>query len=94
MLDRLAASNPDGIELTWTTVNDSAYALLSAGKVRDAIAVFAWNTVHDPREGSWESLGEAYQIDHQVERAREAYRKALAIDPNDAYAKRYLSWLP
>ena len=63
-------------------LNNEGYRLVGLGNVEGGIAMLALNTqLYPASANTWDSLGEAYLAKGDKERAREAYRKALAIDP-------------
>ena len=68
--------------LTEQQVNRVGYWLLEKKKTKEAIAVFEKNAVDFP--ASWnvhDSLGEAYAVDGQRDRAIASYEKSLALNP-------------
>jgi len=65
-------------------LNALGYALLRAGKTRDAVEVFKLNVESFP--GSWnvhDSLGEAYAEIGDRERAIESYRRSVELNPEN-----------
>ena len=72
-------------------MNYLGYRYLQEGKTKDAIELFKLNTIAYP--DSWnvfDSLGEAYLKDGQVEMAITNYRKSLELDPDNENAKKVL----
>lgn len=54
----------------------------------DAIIIFQENAKISPNNANaWDSLGEAYFINHDKENALKSYQKALALDSNSESAK-------
>jgi len=69
-------------------LNKIGYAFLKEKSVDNAIVVFEENARLFPdNANTWDSLGEAYFINHDKENALKAYKKALALDPNLESAK-------
>lgn len=63
-------------------LNNEGYRLVTLGNVDGGIAMLAMNTqLYPASANTWDSLGEAYLAKGDKVRAREAYLKALAIDP-------------
>ena len=59
-----------------------------------AVALFKANASAFPRSANaFDSLGEAYVRSGDKDKARESYRKALALDPNLASARQALEKL-
>jgi C-terminal processing protease CtpA/Prc len=71
-----------------TLLNKIGYAYLKEKSVENAIVVFQENARLFPANANtWDSLGEAYFINHDKENALKSYKKALAIDSNLESAK-------
>jgi CubicO group peptidase (beta-lactamase class C family) len=74
--------------------NQLGYALIAAGKLPEAIAVFKMNVENNPGSANvYDSLAEAYMISGQIDHAIRNYEKALQMldkDPNisDAFRQR------
>lgn len=70
-----------------STLVNSGYALMGAGKTDDAIRVFELNVAEYP-EGwnSYDSLAEGYMTKGNNARAIELYRKSLAMNPDNTGA--------
>ncbi|WP_428741074.1 S41 family peptidase [Tenacibaculum sp.] len=63
--------------------NKIGYTLLKEKSFDDAIKVFQENVKLFPNDANlWDSLGEAYFINHDNESALKSYTKALELDPN------------
>ena len=73
-------------------LNELGYRLLGEdGEEEDALAVFELNTrVHPGYANGWDSLGEAYVREGRRRDAIEAFRRALALNPNLASSKAWL----
>ncbi len=64
-------------------MNETGYELLAAGRVADAVAAFELNTAEHPGSwGWWDSLGDGYSRAGALAQAREAYARALSLNPN------------
>jgi tetratricopeptide (TPR) repeat protein len=75
--------DPEAYFFTESAVNSLGYGLLGAERVDRAIEVFLINTTQFPLSANvWDSLGDGYRANGQIEQAIAAYRKALEIDPN------------
>jgi 3-oxoadipate enol-lactonase len=82
---------PDVIVFREQEMNLLGYRYLQDGKTKDAIKLFKINTIAFP--GSWnvyDSLGEAYLKDGQIDLAIKNYEKSLEIDPNNENARKVL----
>jgi CubicO group peptidase (beta-lactamase class C family) len=67
--------------------NALGYALLNAGRLEEAVDVFAWNAGRFPDHANpWDSLGEAYVAVGDTAGAVRAYRKVLETIPGDEQA--------
>ena len=65
-------------------LNDLGYALLRLNRVADAIAIFELNVeVYSDGYNTYDSLGEAFMIDGQVDLAIQNYTKSLEPNPNN-----------
>jgi len=79
----VAANDPD-VFFDENEFNLLGYRLLGESRVDDAIAVFELNVERFP--GSWnvyDSLGEAYAVKGDRERAIELYRRSLELNPDN-----------
>lgn len=75
-------------------LNQVGYTLLQEKKLDDAIIIFKSNTLSFPKDANtWDSLGEAYVANKQLEKAIEVYKKALVLDPSLESAKRMIQKL-
>lgn len=69
-------------------LNSIGYNLLKEKSIDEAIIVFQENTKLFPEEfNSWDSLGEAYFLNHDKDNALKAYEKALKLNPKSESAK-------
>lgn len=74
-------------------INEMGYELLQYGRVADAIEIFRFNVAAHPQYANgFDSLGEAYEKNNQLRRARDSYGKALRLgreadDPNTGLYK-------
>jgi tetratricopeptide (TPR) repeat protein len=75
-------------------MNALGYRFLQEGKIKDAIELFKLNTIAYPNSGNvFDSLGEAYLKDGQIELATINYKRSLELDPNNENAKKVLKEL-
>ncbi len=75
-------------------LNDIGYQLLHADKVDQALEMFQLNSELFPEEPNvWDSLGDAFVRNSQIEEARSAYQKALNLDPMMDFTKEKLNKL-
>ncbi|MFT5141916.1 MAG: CubicO group peptidase (beta-lactamase class C family) [Rhodothermales bacterium] len=79
---------------TEDTLNDLGYRLLRNGEVSAAIAVLELNVSEYPNvANSYDSLGEAYMVDQQMERALLNYRVSSEMDPSNDTARAMIARL-
>jgi len=76
----VAATMPaDRLEATVNRVGYDAMNILDADA---ALPAFRWNVERFPQSSNaYDSLGEAYRAAGQLDRAKDSYRRALALDP-------------
>jgi len=76
----VAATMPaDRLEATVNRVGYDAMNILDADA---ALPAFRWNVERFPQSSNaYDSLGEAYRASGQLDRAKDSYRRALALDP-------------
>ena len=88
-----SAANPD-LYVAESELNALGYRLLRRKQVNEAIEVLKLNVETYPQSANvYDSLGEAYMVRGDKEKAIENYQKALAIDPASESAKRALKIL-
>ncbi len=89
--DRLLKASPAAYRFGEAEVNRLGYALLRAGKMEDAIAVFKYNTAHFPSSANaWDSLGEGYMGAGDNKAAIDNFRKSLQLNPHNENASEML----
>ncbi|MCB0705163.1 MAG: DUF2911 domain-containing protein [Saprospiraceae bacterium] len=63
-------------------LNNYGYALMLSGKTAEAVKIFEANTVKYPTDPNvWDSLGEGYINNGQNDKAIQALRKSLSLNP-------------
>ena len=83
-----------GYDFGERSLNDYGYGLLEKGDAAGAVKILALNAEQYPASGNaFDSLGEAYAATGQKEKAVEAYRKALELDPKNDNAREKLTEL-
>jgi len=88
-----SAADPD-LFVGESDINGFGYSLLRRKQVNEAIEVFKLNVEAYPQQPNvYDSLGEAYIVRGDKEKAIENYQKALAIDPTMESAKQALKKL-
>ncbi|MBT8271952.1 MAG: hypothetical protein KJO25_07905, partial [Bacteroidia bacterium] len=71
-----------------TNLNEAGYRLLSNGQNQEAIFVFDFNTKLFPDSPNcWDSLAEGFWRAGNLEKAKELYNKAMAMDPGGPTAE-------
>jgi tetratricopeptide (TPR) repeat protein len=69
-------------------VNMLGYQLMGRDQIALAIAAFRFNVAAFPESSNvYDSLGEAYMNDGQIERAIESYEKSIELDPGNDHAR-------
>ncbi len=77
--------------LNWT-LNRIGYDLLLKNEVNKAIEMFQFAILHYPEDANlYDSLGEAYFIAKEYDKAFSNYTKSLALDPENQNAKDFLN---
>jgi tetratricopeptide (TPR) repeat protein len=80
LLDRTAATWPEAALVREPALNAVAYRLLAAHHADAALALFREVTVRFPASANaWDSLGEALEAAHQLDAARDATARGLAV---------------
>ena len=93
-LDATVRGGLDAGVLDEQEVNMLGYEFLGEGQTGAAVAVLRVNTDTFPESANtWDSLGEAYAEDGQVEPAIESYRRSLELDPRNENARRRIEAL-
>lgn len=77
------------------SINEVGYALLNENKRIDAvITLFEWNAKRHPGSWNvWDSLGEAYMIHGDKQKAKEFYSRSLLLNEKNDNAKKILKTL-
>lgn len=87
----LKKSKPDVYDFHERELNLLGYALLGAGKTKDAIEIFKLNVAMYPLGfNTYDSLGEAYLANGDRELAIKNYRKSLELNPQNTNATNVL----
>lgn len=82
--------NTDSVsyDLRVSELNDLGYQLLNAKRFSEAITIFKLNIESYPNTSNcWNSMGEAYMLAGQREKASEAYKKNHELNPYNLNAK-------
>jgi len=75
-------------------LNMAGYQLLQAGKTKEALPLFVLNTQRHPDDPNvWDSLGEAYAMDGQKDKAIECFKKSLSMNPAPMVRSNSEKWL-
>ena len=75
-------------------INQLGYALLGHDLVDEAIQVLTANTERYPDSwNTWDSLGEAYYVKGDTQRAAEFYRRSVELNPDNVNGKKILKEL-
>lgn len=90
----VAASTPPGVSTNAQEYFNMGVENLKAGKVDDAIKSLEKVVEIDPKfPNAYTELGRAYHKKNMVSKARAAYQRALALNPNDKKASTLLNVL-
>lgn len=74
----------DGWESPEKDLNAFGYRLLQSGSKENAVKIFKWNSEINPRSwNAWDSYGEALAAAGRTKAAIEAYRKSVALNPEN-----------
>jgi tetratricopeptide (TPR) repeat protein len=88
-----SAGNSD-VYVGESDINSFGYRLLKKNQVNEAVAVFKMNVETYPKSANaYDSLGEAYMVRGDREKAIENYKSALAINPAMESSKQALKKL-
>jgi cyclase len=91
---RVKAEEPQDWSFAENELNTLGYQLLQRGRVDDAIVVFELNVeVYPEAFNPYDSLGEAYMVAGQKERAIANYERSLELNPDNTSATAALSRL-
>ena len=72
-------------------MNSLGYRFLQNGETKDAIEIFKLNVIAYPKSWNvYDSLGEAYLKDGQIDLAIRNYEKSLELNPNNTNAQKVL----
>jgi tetratricopeptide (TPR) repeat protein len=72
-------------------VNSLGYRLMSEKRLTEAIVIFEVNArTHPNSSNAYDSLGEAYVNAHDKQRALDAYRKSVELNPENTNAKQMI----
>lgn len=89
----IKARNP-GLVWPESELNDWGYRLLSTGRARDAVPLFAFIAREYPKSANaHDSLAQAYRVVGDVAASVREYRRVLELDPGNESAKRHIAEL-
>ena len=90
----LKKTAPSGYNFDERQLNELGYHLIQQNKTKEALAILQLNAEVFPNSSNvYDSLGEAYMQDGQVEEAIRNYAKSLALNPQNSNAIEKLSKL-
>lgn len=90
----LKSNEPDQYDFREAQLNMLGYALLRNQMIKEAIEIFKLNTEAYPESANvYDSLGEGYAADRNIELAIENYQKSLDLNPDNENAKEMLKRL-
>jgi len=90
----LKATSSDKYNFKESQLNALGYQLLQTGKNKEAIEMLKLNAETYPNSANvYDSIGEAYMIDGNIEMAKENYKKSLEVNPNNTNATQMLEKL-
>jgi 3-oxoadipate enol-lactonase len=79
---------PDVVLFEELEMNALGYQYLSDGKIKEAIELFTLNTIAFPDAwNTYDSLGESYWKDGQIDNAIKNYERSLQLNPDNEYAR-------
>lgn len=77
-------SRNDAYYFNESEFNDTGYALIREKRIKEAIEIFKLNTEANPQSANaYDSLGEAYMIGGDKERAIASYQKSVELNPQN-----------
>ncbi len=80
-------SRNDTYYLNESEFNTVGYLLLGEKRIKEAIEIFKLNTEANPQSANaYDSLGEAYMVGGDKERAIANYQKSVELNPNNTNA--------
>jgi dienelactone hydrolase len=84
--DRMRAARPDfSLDAEWCNVY--GYQLLRSGRAKESVPIFQLGTSLAPEwSGVADSLGEAYEAVGERQRAIDAYRRAVSLNPAEGHS--------
>ena len=92
--DELKKESPDEYNFKEAQLNNLGYQLLQYGRTRDAIEILKLNAMAYPESANvYDSLGEAYMVSGDKDKAAENYKKSLELNPENENAKEKLKQL-
>jgi tetratricopeptide (TPR) repeat protein len=90
----LKSAKADVYNLAESELDDVGHFLLNSGRVHEAIQIFKLNVASYPESSNvYNSLGEAYMINGDIEFAIANYRKSLELNPKNTNAAEMLNKL-
>jgi CubicO group peptidase (beta-lactamase class C family) len=82
------------LELSEDELNAKGYEMIKRGFYKKAIDIFSLEILSFPKSyEAYDSLGEAYMMDGQINKAIENYKKSLKLNPENTNAKEKLKEL-
>ncbi len=85
------------VDATEAEMNAYGYQLINAGNTKRAIEIMQMNTKRHPKSANaWDSLGEAYVMAKEKDKAVKSFKKSLSLNPAPnvkANSERYLKQL-
>ena len=86
------SENKEGILFTENGMNRLGYSYLNKKEYKVAIQVFRMNVESYPNSWNvYDSLGEAYLVSGDREKALENYKKSIVLNPNNENGKKILN---
>ncbi|GAB1308094.1 hypothetical protein KH5_07770 [Urechidicola sp. KH5] len=82
--DLQSLANTNSYQLSEDTINGFGYELLNANQIANAITIFEFNTQKYPESfNTFDSLGEAYMMNGENEKAILNYEKSVKMNPDN-----------